>query len=285
MTIATLPGPWLDHEVREKAPWRSSAGIVKFIEFPVRKPGMSRRAFHLYWQRHHSPHVMNVTGFSQFMRKYMTGHVEPFQGLPLLFKSVPRFEGCGQVWINGMGDAAGWLAHPLYAELIAPDEAQFIDHAGGGEVLITREETIYDSDRDLAESGLIKLQLIVERKAGLARDEFHLAASEAAKAVASNQTLGGTLRRLVVSHRLGDPYPDWMPPTTIDAVFEMWFDDYSGLQLFVSTLTAGETSTLVSDELVDVHNLRALVTRLNVVHDEFSFQPTVTQPVRFNWSA
>jgi hypothetical protein len=273
----------MDYAAREEAPWRSNEGIVKFIEFPVRKPGMSRRSFQLYWQRHHSPHVMNVTGFSQFMRKYMTGHVEPVQGFPSQFRSVPRFEGCGQVWINGLEDAAAWLGHPLYAELIAPDEGQFIDHAGGGEVLITREETIYDCDRDLTESGLIKLQLIAERKSGLAHDEFHLAASEAAKAVAK-RAICGTLRRLVVSHRLRDPYPDWMPPTTIDAVFEMWFADHERLQSFITMLTDEGASPLVNAEVVDVHKLRALITRLNVVHDEFSFQPTVMQPGRFDWS-
>ena len=81
---------------------------------------MSRRAFHLYWQRHHSPHVMNATPFSQFMRKYMTGHVYPEDiiGLPIHFARTPQFEGAGEVWINGVEEAAKWLSNPLYAELL-----------------------------------------------------------------------------------------------------------------------------------------------------------------------
>jgi hypothetical protein len=75
--IPANPGPWVDPERREAQPWLTHDGIVKFFEFPVRIPTMSHRAFHLYWQRHHSPNVMNVTGFAQFMRKYNSGHRFP----------------------------------------------------------------------------------------------------------------------------------------------------------------------------------------------------------------
>lgn len=40
------PGPWVDHERMEDAPWATQAGIIKVIEFPVRKAAVSRRAFH-----------------------------------------------------------------------------------------------------------------------------------------------------------------------------------------------------------------------------------------------
>jgi len=73
MTIVN-PGPWVDYEAVEAEVWKSQLGIIKLIEFPVRNPKMSRRAFHLYWQKHHSPHVMNLTSFAQFIRKYNSGH-------------------------------------------------------------------------------------------------------------------------------------------------------------------------------------------------------------------
>ena len=51
MTIVN-PGPWVDYEAVEAEVWKSQLGIIKLIEFPVRNPKMSRRAFHLYWQKH-----------------------------------------------------------------------------------------------------------------------------------------------------------------------------------------------------------------------------------------
>lgn len=98
----TGPGPLADYEAREQTPWSGNDGIVKFIEFPVRLPTMSRRAFHVYWMRHHSPHVMNVTPFSQFMRKYSTGHVypEPVAGLPAHYRQTTPSEGAAEVWIK-----------------------------------------------------------------------------------------------------------------------------------------------------------------------------------------
>lgn len=279
MTLSQ-PGPWVDHERMEDAPWSTQAGIVKFIEFPVRKAAMSRRAFHLYWQRHHSPHVMSTSGFSQFMRKYVTGHVyvrgEP--ELPAALTPVPRFEGVGQVWLNSLDDATAWLGHPAYSELIAPDEANFIDPEGGGEVLVTREHRLYDPEPDLVESGMTKLHVMTRRAAGLSRSDFAPAASSYAAGLLRQASLVRRLRRLVVSHRLADPYPDWLPPTDIDAVVELWFDDGDQLAGFLADPAYRDEMAFERAGIFEVSALRAIVTRLNVVHDEFSFQPTMRSP-------
>jgi hypothetical protein len=282
---APLPGPWVNHETGSDRPWASQDGIIKFIEFPVRRTGMSRRAFHLYWQRHHSPHVMSATGFSQFMRKYMTAHVyaEDFDGLPVHLQSVPRFEGVGEVWLNSLDDATAWLGHPLYADLIAPDESNFVDADGGGAVLVAREERLHDADRDLVESGLTKLYVTARCKPGVRREEFHQAISGAGRVVVARPSHRDALRRFVISHRLPEPYPDWLPPVDIDAVFELWFDDRATLRRFLADENLGSSFPLVAAGVVDEGSLRAIVTRLHVVHDEFSFQPTAREPMGFRW--
>lgn len=265
-------------------PWSCQAGTIKFIEFPVRKPGMSRRAFHLYWQRHHSPHVMNVTGFSQFIRKYMTAHVYPdaFEGLPECLQTMPRFEGVGEVWLNSLEDATSWLGHPLYAELIAPDESNFIDPNGGGEVLVAREELLHDDELDLMETGLTKMYVTGKRRVGLERMEFHQATGESARDALARATHRGLLRRFVVSHRLADPYPDWLPPPESDVLFEMWFESRDTLRRFLSSCSSSRFS-FADPEIFEASSLRAIVTRLHVVHDEFSFQPTTMQPLKWRW--
>jgi hypothetical protein len=281
----SVPGPWVDHEAQQEAPWLTQDGIIKFIEFPVRKPALSRRAFHLYWQRHHSPHVMSTSAFSQFMRKYVTGHVyvrdEP--ELPAALQGVPHFEGVGQVWLNSLDDAGAWLGHPSYAELIAPDEANFIDPAGGGEVLIAREHRVYDTDPDLIETGMTKLHVLTQRAAHLGRADFAAAASRYATTLLATPALKQRLRRLVVSHRLADPYPDWLPPTGIDAVIEFWFDGREQLQQFLADPAYAADAPFERAGIFDTASLRAIVTRQYVVHDEFSFQPSSRSPRSFIW--
>ena len=246
---------------------------------------MSRRAFHLHWQRHHSPHVMNATAFSQFMRKYMTGHVYPrgTMGLPDHFGRVPQFEGAAEVWVNSVEDAANWLGHPLYAELIQIDELRFIDQSGNIEVLLAKEQRLYEPDCDLAENGLTKLYILTRRRTGLGHDEFHQAAGDYGKAILEQPSLRGLLIKLVVSHRLSDPYPDWMPPTDVDAVIELWFDGSVELQRFFADPAYVGKIKQKESNVFDLAGMRALATKLHVVHDEFSFQPSTMQPLPFSW--
>jgi hypothetical protein len=280
-----LPGPWIDPDSRDDEPWSHAGGIVKFLEFPVRISAMSRRAFHLYWQRHHSPHVMNATPFSQFMRKYMTAHVctDRVEGLPGHLLPAPLFEGAAEVWINGVDEAGNWLGHPLYAELIQPDEPRFIYNGGGVEVLMVKEQRLYDPDRDLAENNLTKLYMLGGRHARLERDPFHRAVAELGRKIVAQPALRGLLRRLVVSHRLCDPYPDWLPPTRIDAVLELWFEGLDDLRRFFAEPAYRSAIHPLEDAAFDGSSLRAFAARLHVVHDEFSFQPTTMQPLPFNW--
>jgi hypothetical protein len=282
---APLPGPWVDHEKSDEEPWLTHDGIVKFVEFPVRKAGMSRRAFHLYWQRHHSPHVMNTMPFSQFMRKYMTGHVHAHEvaGLPSTLTIPPQFEGVGEVWLNSLDDATAWLAHPLYAELIAPDEANFID-SSAIEVLVTREQRFHDPNPDLVETGLTKIHVMTRCAADFTRADFHRAVSAHGKALMSRDVLRTQLRRFVISHRLADPYPDWLPMPQIDAVFELWFTDLSAMQRFFIDVARDAELGFLAAGCFDRASMRSMVTRLQVVHDEFSFQPTTMQPGNFRWS-
>jgi hypothetical protein len=157
MTTALL-GPRVDHETREERPWANNDGMVKFIEFPVRIEAMSHRAFHLYWTRHHSPHVMNATSFSQYIRKYSTSHVypEPVEGLPDHFRRDTPFEGAADIWINSLAEVGDWMGHPLYAELIQPDELRFIRQDGSVEVILAKEERLYEPQRDMTETTTMR---------------------------------------------------------------------------------------------------------------------------------
>lgn len=280
------PGPWVNPEIREAAPWRSHEGIVKFLEFPVRIAAMSHRAFHLYWQRHHSPHAMNVTGFSQFMRKYNSGHVfpTPTAGLPSHYRQDLPFEGASEVWINDWREVGAWLAHPLYAELLQTDEPRFIAQDGRGKVLVTKEEHLYEPDLDLQENGKVKLYLQIKSKVGLERDAFHQCVSDHGRAILDRGALRDLLKKLVISHRLCDPSPiDFIPDCGIDAVGELWFNSREELAGFFRHPDYASLIGPRESRFADAGSIGAIVAKMRVVHDEFSFQPSTTQPIPFDW--
>lgn len=280
------PGAWIDPDDRDGPAWSATRGPVKFLEFPVRIPAMSHRAFHLYWQRHHSPHVMNTTGFSQFMRKYSTAHVYPetSPGLPAHYKQETPFEGAAEVWVSSLEEVSSWLSHPLYAELIQPDEPRFISQDGAVEVAIVREQALLRREPDQHETGLVKVFALCQRREGLERREFHQRLGDAAERLVSVDALRQRLVALTVSHRIADPYPEGMPPPSIDAAAELWFASRAEMRAFFADPAFVAWSRTAEVPLLHEGSARAIVTCVHVVHDEYSFQPTLMQPQPFRWT-
>jgi hypothetical protein len=281
-----LPGPWVDPTVNEIGPWRSTTGIVKFIEFVVPIPEMDQRAFHLYWQKHHSPNVMNVTPFSQFMRKYNTGHAypRPVEAVSERYVQDGLFVGAAEVWLNSESEVGDWLGHPLYAELVQPDEPRFIAQDGRTRLLVTKEERVYVPDLDLNENDRTKVYLLYKRAERFDAESFHSGLSKVCNCIASDTAARKSLLKMTISHKLADPNSiQGLPEADIDAVVELWFEDRLQLRRFfqepvLSDLSQWENLTL------DGMPARAVVAKMKVVHDEFSFQPSVTQPLLFDWS-
>lgn len=282
MTFAN-PGPWVDPEKVEREPWRTQGGIVKFIEFPVRIPSMSRRAFHLYWQKHHSTNVMNITAFAQFMRKYNSGHRYPETppGLPAHYDAVTPFEGAAEVWLNSLGEVGDWLGNPLYEQLIRPDELRFISQEGAVEIVVGKEERLFEPDPDWPENLKTKVYLIVRQGEGADYDDFHADLSRHCRTLLESAPLTQHLEKLVVTHRLRDPLPEGMVLHDIDAVIELWFDDAGAMARFFAERDYRDVAARERDLFTG--GVRAVAAKMRVVHDEFSFQPSTMQPLAFAW--
>lgn len=282
-----LPGPWINPEIREERPWLTHEGIVKFFEFPVRIEAMSHRAFHLYWQRHHSPNVMNVTGFAQFMRKYTSGHRYPDNtlDLPDHYRQQHDLEGAAEVWINSWREVGNWLGHPLYGELIQPDEPRFIAQDERVIVLVAKEEHLHEPDRDMDENRHTKVYLLLSAKPNMSRPEFHGAVSTHFRAILEHPHLTALLSKLVISHKLAEPNPiEGLRPSDVDAVAEFWFADRNDARRFFADGTYRAAFAGRESAWSDFMKTRAITARVRVVHDEFSFQPSTTQPIPFTWS-
>ena len=284
MTSFVNPGPWVDPEKVETEPWRTQGGIVKFLEFPVRLPAMSRRAFHLYWQKHHSANVMNITAFAQFMRKYNSGHryLETPPGLPPHYDAATPFEGAAEVWVNSLGEVGDWLGNPLYEQLIRPDELRFISQEGAVEIVVGKEERLYEPSPDWPENERTKVYLLTRRATGAGYDDFHAAASLYGKAILAAETLKRRLSKLVITHKLREPYPEGMTLHDIDAVVEFWFDSPQAIAPFFREAAYRDAIAPMERDIFS-GGLRAVVAKMRVVHDEFSFQPSTTQPLPFSW--
>ena len=279
------PGPWVDPENIEAEPWRTQEGIVKFFEFPVRIPQMSGRAFHLYWQKHHSPNVMNITEFAQFMRKYNSGHVYPdkIKGLPEYYQQNTPFEGAAEVWLNSLEEVGNWLGQPSYAELIQPDEPRFISQEGDIEIILSKEERLYEPAQDMIENLKTKVLILLCCKAGDDYDSFHASTSAHGKLILEQAVLKKHLEKLVISHKLREPHPEDFELANIDAVLELWFKDTGEVERFFSEEAYKNIVLPSENKIFDIKNIKVVVVKMRVVHDEFSFQPSRTQPLPFQW--
>ena len=279
-------GPWVNPETVDERPWETQSGIVKFFEFAVPKEGMSPRAFHIYWQKHHSPNAMNVTVFAQFMRKYNSSHRYPgtIEGIPARYKQGGPLEGAAEVWLNSVHQIGEWLGMPEYANLIQPDEPRFLSENGEIEFIIAKEERLYETDPDMHENLLTKVYLLMRRDQKLERNAFHALASAHGRDLLKCASLVRHLRKFVVSHKLLDPLPmEGFEASDIDAVFELWFDDIAAAQRFFAEPDYDALIVPREAGIFDEQASRAIVAKMRVVHDEFSFQPSTTQPMPFSW--
>jgi hypothetical protein len=74
-----------------------------------------------------------------------------------------------------------------------------------------------------------------------------------------------------------------MEMSPIDAIFELWFDDLDNARTFFADMSESQVALDSEAALADGEDIRGLVVKMRVVHDEFSFQPSTTQPMAFSW--
>ena len=124
---------------------------------------------------------------------------------------------------------------------------------------------------------------LMKSRGGLSWDDSHSAISDHARRIVEQTELRQRLRKLTVSHKIAGPSPDGFELADIDAALELWFDGPGEVAGFFGSPAYLEHVAPREEEAFDVFSVRALVARLQVIHDEFSFQPTTMQPFGFRW--
>ena len=201
--------------------------MIKISELLVRKGGMSRGEFHEYWKRVHGPLVMSIPEIRRHVVKYVQSHTQP-DWFPFLAGDGPLFDGVAEVWCEGIQDARLMFEEPKFAELVTPDEGQFLN-VSRTVILLMSQHLIYQRSAAPIHGGVKLFELPVRRR-GTMRSECHRHWREIhAHLVLGCADMIEPLRRYVQSHSLEDG-AGGSPPMRYDGMAELWFDSVDDLK-------------------------------------------------------
>jgi hypothetical protein len=120
------------------------------------------------------------------------------------------------------------------------------------------------------------------RRREVSREAFHAAVSSAAHALTERRRLDSPVQ-ITVNHRLEDPLPIELPEPGADAVLALDFQGLESARAFLSDQSAEAAWVKTVCDHAMQEPIQILVAFVCVVHDEFSFQPTMMQPKAFSW--
>lgn len=143
--------------------------MIKLVCFLRRAPGMQRDDFHRHWLDRHGPLIAGTPELARHLLRYEQNHrlADDYGRDP---QDAPGFDGATVQWLASREAFLDFVREPKYRELIAPDEARFLDRSSLQVFFTGPEEVKIDGDRDAA--GL-KLLCLLRRRPGDAPGAFH----------------------------------------------------------------------------------------------------------------
>lgn len=191
--------------------------MVKVLALIPQRPDISREEFHAHWL---APHGEMACGIDTLEAYVQCHRVRP--GVPGLPEA--DYEGIAEVWFADVETAAAMGEHPVYAEQVQPDEANFID----GERLafvFADEHVVRDGAAIGRATPVVKAQLLVRRAAGSSREDFD--AAWAAEDETFAASFPGAIR-LVRTEARPESYAEGEPPA--DGFAEIWWPDRASFE-------------------------------------------------------
>lgn len=97
--------------------------MIKLVAFVKRKPGLSAEEFYEHWFNVHGPLIVGTPELSRHIVRYeqlKRSDAAPWMG-------TPGYDGITIQWMESHAAFEAFVSEPKYAELVAPDEARFID--------------------------------------------------------------------------------------------------------------------------------------------------------------
>ncbi|HEY2055171.1 MAG TPA: EthD domain-containing protein [Solirubrobacterales bacterium] len=186
--------------------------MVKVLALIPQRPDISREEFHSHWV---APHGEMACGIDTLQAYVQCHRLRPgLTGLP-----EADYEGIAEVWFADVETAAAMGEHPVYADQVQPDEANFID--GDRLAFVFADEHVVRDGTPIGkETPVVKAQILLRRTAGTSREDFDAAWA------ATDDSFGDAFPdavRMVRTAARPESYAEGEPPA--DGFAEIWWTD------------------------------------------------------------
>lgn len=192
---------------------------VKRFTCLTAKAGQTEQSFSQYWKSVHGPLVSSLPGFWRYTETYIQNHPIPH---PLPNIKAEMFGGIAETTQKEREDySVGFFQEPEYADLVRPDEMEFLDLKKSFSFLANEYPLIRSNQ------GAVKYISFLSRHPDITHEEFcHHWIHVHAPLVLSVSAFSSRVRRYTQNHCIpgstrtmsGESAPDY------DGVVELWFD-------------------------------------------------------------
>jgi hypothetical protein len=98
--------------------------MIRLVCLLRRNPALSVEEFQAHWRDHHGPLIAGTPEVARHVVRY---EQHPRVHAPGQWTGTRGIDGVAIQWFASMEDFGAFLAEPLYAERIAPDERHLLD--------------------------------------------------------------------------------------------------------------------------------------------------------------
>jgi len=223
--------------------------MIKLVCFFRRKRGMSVADFHTHWRESHGPLIADTPELAQHLVRYEQNHrmVSDYERDA---DGHVGFDGATVQWLESMAGFRGFVREPKYAELIAPDEATFLDRESIT-LLFTEEEDVKIQGR--RGDANVKLLALLKRKRGITPAQFHRHWSGShASIFRDTAEIARHILAYHQNHRLEKDYErDANGSAGFDGLAEQWYTELSEFQQMVSEPLYSENVPADEERFID----------------------------------
>jgi uncharacterized protein (TIGR02118 family) len=205
--------------------------MIKLVCFFRRKPGMSIEDFHRHWLESHGPLIAGTPELAQHLVRYEQNHRlgSDYGRDP---EDAPGFDGATVQWLESMESFYAFVREPKYRELIAPDEARFLDRESITLLFTEDDDVKIDGNARLGDAS-VKLLCLLKRKADMTPADFHAYWSGAhAKLFIETAELVRHVIAYHQSHRVADDYAH-DAGGGFDGLAEQWYESLDAFRAMV----------------------------------------------------
>lgn len=201
--------------------------MIKIFEFLVRKPGMTREQFNYHWLNVHGPLVISVPEIARHLVRYCQNHLIP-EWYPFLPHAGPPCDGVVELWCESIKAVEEMFGAPANLDEVRADEYLFLD-VMKGQLLVTREESLYERPGTGETDGSIKVFEMVGRNPRMSRSQCRRYwKDEHAPKILATPEIMSRVRKYSQCHGVED-FRGNIPASQYEGLAEYWFDSTDDL--------------------------------------------------------